>query len=107
MKVLGILLALCSACAVAQVPATCGGPDPELLACPFPQAPRVTELTSGKVTLELQIGADGSVKSSRVLSSSGHPGWVRAAQAAVSKWRYSPGSARQRAVPFDFQADGR
>ena len=106
MKLLGILLALTTSVPFAHELATCGGPDPELLTCPIPQAPRVTELRSGKVTLELSIATDGSLESSRVISSSGHAAWVGAAQAAVLKWHYSPGAVRKRSVPFDFHMGG-
>ncbi|WP_425603937.1 energy transducer TonB [Luteimonas kalidii] len=82
----------------------CAGLDPELLVCPAPEAPRITELTRGEVTLELSVAADGSVTTSRVQSASGHPAWIAAAQQAVLSWRYRPGSASStRTVPFDFK----
>jgi len=65
---------------------TCSQLDPELVHCPAPEAPRITELREGKVTLELYIDPDGSVRSSKILTSSGHPAWPDAAQAAVAKW---------------------
>ncbi|WP_425603687.1 energy transducer TonB [Stenotrophomonas capsici] len=83
---------------------SCMSSDPELVYCPAPEAPRIAELRGGTVTLELQIDPDGSVRSSTVLSSSGHSAWPSAAQSAVAKWRYSADSAsRTRKVPFDFQ----
>jgi len=78
--------------------------DPELIYCPAPEAPRITELRGGAIVLELQIDPDGSVRSSAVLSSSGHSAWPSVAQSAVAKWRYSANSdSRIRKVPFDFQ----
>ena len=95
------------------IPASLGSPtsamscallDPELVHCPAPQAPRITGLRVGAVTLELQIDPDGSVRSSKVLSASGHSAWASVAQAAVAQWRYSVASEpRTREVPFDFQ----
>lgn len=83
---------------------SCMPSDPELIYCPAPEAPRITELRGGAVTLELQIDPDGSVRSSTVLSSSGHSAWPSVTQTAVAKWRYSMDStSRTRKVPFDFQ----
>ena len=104
MSVLSILIAVASASGAPPPDSACNGPDPELIYCPLPEAPRVTELRGGKVTVELQIDPDGHVRSSKVVSSSGHTAWASAAQAAVAKWRYSAASAsRTRIVPFDFQ----
>jgi len=106
MSVLSILIALASSTGGLPSDPACKGPDPELVQCPSPEAPRVTELGSGKVVLELEIGPDGRVRSSKVVSSSGHPAWSGAAQTAVAKWRYSAAStSRTRVVPFDFQLD--
>lgn len=90
MRVLGILMAVSGASGVPPPDLRCDGPDVELIYCPLPEAPRVTELRDGKVTVALQIDPDGHVRSSRVVSSSGHAAWASAAQAAVAKWRYSP-----------------
>jgi TonB family protein len=104
MSVLGILITIASAAGASPPEPACGSLDSELIYCPLPEAPRVTELRGGKVTLELQISADGRVRSSKVVSSSGHTAWPSAAQAAVAKWRYSAAPApRTRVVPFDFQ----
>lgn len=58
---------------------SCMSSDPELIYCPAPEAPRIAELGSGAFKLELQIDPDGSVRSSKVLSSSGHSAWPSAA----------------------------
>ena len=104
MNVLWFLIAIATSSGSSMPVESCERLDPELIHCPVPEAPRVTELRGGSVTLELQIDLDGSVSSSRVISSSGHSAWSTAAQAAVAKWRYSAGSeSRTRQVPFDFQ----
>ncbi|GAA3914041.1 energy transducer TonB [Luteimonas lutimaris] len=103
MNALWIVIVLASSPAAAIGNEACSQLDPELLHCPAPEAPRITELREGTVTLELYIDPDGSVRSSKVLTSSGHPAWLGAAQAAVAKWRYVAGSdSRTREVPFDF-----
>ena len=103
MEALWIVIALTASAAVPSASKSCAQLDPELITCPTPEAPRITELREGRVILELQIDPDGSVSSSKVLSSSGHPAWTSAAQAAVAKWRYVAGlEPRTREVPFDF-----
>ena len=103
MESLWIVIALAVSSADSSVSEPCAQLDPELITCPAPEAPRITELREGYVILELQIDPDGSVGSSTVLSSSGHPAWTSAAQAAVAKWRYVAGQGpRTREVPFDF-----
>ena len=103
MNVLWIVIALAASPATAASSGTCSRLDPELVHCPAPEAPRITELREGTVTLKLYIDPDGSVHSSKVLTSCGHPAWPGAAQAAVAKWRYVAGSgSRTREVPFDF-----
>ena len=104
MEILGALIAVIAASSAAAPPDVCTQVDKELLVCPAPQAPKVTELRAGKVTLELRVALDGSVVSSIVLSSSGDTRWPAAAQEAASTWHYSPSSrSRTRVVPFDFQ----
>ncbi|WP_442682799.1 TonB family protein [Stenotrophomonas sp. JC08] len=103
MTLLWIVIALAISSPAGTGNAACSQLDPELLHCPAPEASRITELREGKVTLELYIDPDGSVRSSKVLTSSGHPAWASAAQAAVAEWRYVAGSgSRTREVPFDF-----
>ena len=104
MKLLGFLISVACTITVQASASTCKEIDPELIHCPPPEAPRVTELRSGKVTLELSISPDGRVTSSTVLSISGHSAWSDAAQAAVAQWRYPKASApRTRVVPLEFQ----
>jgi TonB family protein len=104
MEILGALIAVIAASGAPASSDLCNHLDKELLVCPAPQAPRITELRAGKVTLELRIAQDGSVISSTVVSSSGHPAWAAAAQAAAATWHYSPSSQqRTRVVPFNFQ----
>jgi len=97
-----IALAALSASSSAASPA-CDRRQPDLLVCPAPQPPRVTELASGSVTLELTIGPTGSVTAIRTVRATGHPAWVAAARTAVAQWRYKSASAvRVRSVPFSF-----
>ena len=56
---------------------------------------------SGEVVLEVLVGADGSVVSTRTLS--GDPLLAAAAAAAVRQWRYEPYRQHQR--PAQFQTD--
>ena len=107
MEALWIVLMLAAGTPAApSVSEQCARFDPELINYTAPEAPRITELREGTVVLELQIDPDGWVSSSKVLSSSGHPAWVGAAQAAVAKWRYVAGSElRTREVPFYFLFD--
>jgi len=103
MSALSIVIALAATSTAAPAAEPCFRIDPELIHCPAPEPPRITELREGQVTLEINVGPDGSVRSSKVLSSSGHPAWASAAQAAVAKWQYVAGSgSRTREVPFDF-----
>lgn len=56
---------------------------------------------SGTVRLEIQIAADGSVKSAKPLG--GHPLLIQSAEDAVRKWRFEPGSPSKQIVEFNFQ----
>ncbi|WP_095207493.1 energy transducer TonB [Luteimonas sp. JM171] len=103
MSALWIVIALAATSTAPPAAGLCSRLDPELIHCPAPEAPRITELREGHVTLEVKVDPDGSVRSSKVLSSSGHPAWASTAQAAVAKWHYVAGSgSRTREVPFDF-----
>ena len=55
----------------------------------------------GSVRLEVQIAADGTVKSVKALG--GHPLLIQSAEDAVRKWRYEPGTACKEIVEFNFQ----
>ena len=90
MSALWIVIALAATSTAPPAAGLCSRLDPELIHCPAPEAPRITELREGHVTLEVKVDPDGSVRSSKVLSSSGHPAWASAAQAAVASgitWR--------------------
>jgi len=54
----------------------------------------------GTVRLEVEIDADGAVKSTRALG--GHPLLIQSAEAAIRKWRYEPGPPTRTVVEFNF-----
>jgi len=59
---------------------------------------------AGKVKIEVVIGADGRVKTTRVVG--GHPLLVHACQDAVREWRFLPAPEETRqVVEFEFRAD--
>ncbi len=57
----------------------------------------------GTVRLEVEIGADGSVKSTKALG--GHPLLIQSAEQAIRKWRYEPGPPTKTVVEFNFHQD--
>jgi TonB family protein len=57
----------------------------------------------GTVRLEIEIGADGVVKSSKALG--GHPLLIQSAEQAVRKWRYQPGPPAKTIVEFNFHQE--
>lgn len=57
----------------------------------------------GTVRLEIEIAADGTVKSARALG--GHPLLIQSAEQAVRKWRYEPGPPTRTVVEFNFHQD--
>lgn len=57
----------------------------------------------GTVRLEIEIGADGMVKSTRALG--GHPVLIQSAEEAIKKWRYEPGTPTKTVVEFNFHQD--
>src|SRR5690242_6256002 len=57
----------------------------------------------GTVRLEIEIGSDGTVKSTKALG--GHPLLIQCSEAAVRKWRYEPGSSTKTVVEFNFHQD--
>ena len=59
---------------------------------------------AGKVKIEVVIGADGRVKTTRVVG--GHPLLVHACQDAVREWRFLPAPEETtQVVEFEFRAD--
>lgn len=65
----------------------------------YPELARRMNL-SGTVTLKVEVGADGKVKSVSVLS--GNPLLGRAASDAVREWVYVPGVDESRTVSVNF-----
>lgn len=68
--------------------------------------PKLPELArrmgvKGTVRLEIEIAADGSVKSDKPLG--GHPLLIQSAEQAVRKWRFEPGPPTKEVVEFNFQ----
>ncbi len=57
----------------------------------------------GTVRLEIEIGSDGVVKSTRALG--GHPVLIQSAEEAIKKWRYEPGPASKTIVEFNFHQE--
>ena len=90
-----------------KVTGECQSQDQELVSCPAPQAPRITELRSGQVIVELTVKPDGSVARAHVLSASGHPAWKDPVLKAVKQWRYKPAAhGSLKTVPFDMNVGG-
>lgn len=61
------------------------------LANPTPEYPEIARRMNinGVVKVELVIGADGAIKSAKVLG--GHPVLADAVQRALKNWKYAPG----------------
>ena len=98
----GICFALLSTSAFAGQSTDCPRADRELLLCPLPQAPRITELRQGTVLVQLSIAPDGQVTSARIVSATGHPAWKEAILQAVKEWRYkATGKTSTATVPFE------
>lgn len=69
-------------------------PDPE-----YPEIARRMNI-SGVVKVEILIGADGTIKSAKVLG--GHPVLADAVQRALKKWKYAPGPETTIQLDFKF-----
>ena len=65
----------------------------------YPDLARQMKLV-GTVRIEVVIGTNGMVKSTRVLG--GHPLLIQAANEAIKKWRYEPGPETTTVVEFHF-----
>ena len=105
MKSIAIVAALIAltACSKGQA-VDCKPVDPDLLACPYPKPPPVSNLTSGKVVVELTIRLDGSVSDAKILSSSGNSAWEDPILSAVLRWRYKESDhVSTKTVPFDMK----
>ena len=68
----------------------CAQLDRDLVYCPQPEAPRITELGGGNVVVEFSVNPDGSVSNARVVTSDPKHQWSSAAVKAISQWRYKP-----------------
>lgn len=79
----------------------CSQLDPNLIYCPAPQSPLVTELSEGRVVVELTVTPDGSVSNAHILSSSGNSAWQSVVLKVAAQWRYKPtGKSVVKVVPF-------
>ncbi len=73
------------------------------LSKPAPEYPEMAKRLrlSGKVKVEIVIGANGQIKDTKVIG--GHPILVDAALVALRKWKYAPASSETtQLVEFDF-----
>ena len=107
MKIFWLLLASIPVTCLAAKTTDCAKVDPSLIECPVPQAPRVTELQSAKVVVELKVQPNGSVSNARIVSLVGSPAWGQPVLQAVAHWRYKPqGRAVTKVVPFNLGLSG-
>ncbi len=65
----------------------------------YPQNAKQYQIT-GAVKLEVTVGADGSVRSTKVVA--GHPLLTGAAVEAVSRWKYEAGAENVQTVVVNF-----
>jgi TonB family protein len=88
-------IALCCASAVAQEPR-------RIKSQVQPSVPEMAQIMrlKGMVRLEIEIAADGTVRSTKPLG--GHPLLIQSAEQAVRKWRYTPGPPSKTIVEFNF-----
>ena len=77
--------------------------EPKPISHPPPAIPALAlqRGTSGVVKLEALVNRDGTISEIKVLS--GDPVLAAAAKAAVSRWRYEPGTLNGRAVSMKVQ----
>ena len=90
----------------ALAPNVYGGKDAEPRKVKTQVAPVYPELArqinvQGTVRLEVVIGSNGAVKSTKVLG--GHPLLIRAAEEAIRKWRYEAGPETTTVIEFRFK----
>lgn len=85
-------VALVGAFALAALPAFAADANRTVVSRVAPVYPELARRmhVSGVVVLKVTVSPDGSVASTA--AASGHPLLVNAAQDAVKKWRFSPGS---------------
>ena len=65
----------------------------------YPQLAREMKMT-GRVRIEVTVGADGRVTSTKVLG--GSPLLVNASLDAIQKWRFEPGETTTETFEFNF-----
>jgi len=101
MKIFWLMLAFVPVTCLAGKATDCAKVDPSLVECPVPQAPRITELQSAEVVVQLKVQPIGSVSSARIVSLVGDPAWRQPVLQAVAHWRYQPQRrAFTKVVPF-------
>jgi TonB family protein len=66
----------------------------------YPELARKLHIT-GRVRLQVEVAADGKVKS--VVVTGGNPVLADAAEKAVAKWRYAPGEEETLTVEVNFK----
>lgn len=68
-----------------------------------PVVPEIAERMGlkGVVRLEIEIAADGTVKSFKPLG--GHPILIQSAEQAIKKWKFEAGSPSKQVIEFNFQ----
>jgi len=107
MKLFWLMLAFVPFTCLAGKTVDCAKIDPSLVACPVPQAPRITELRSTTVVVQVQVQHNGSVSSARIVSLVGDSAWGQPVLQAVARWRYKPQShAVTKVVPFNLGLSG-
>ena len=82
------------------------GPEPRKIKSQVrPEMPEMARQMKlkGTVRLEVEVAADGTVKSTRPLG--GHPLLIQSADTAVRKWRFEPGPAGKTIVEFTFHQE--
>ena len=107
MKTFWLMLAFIPFTCLAGKTTDCAKVDPSLVECPVPQAPRVTELQSAKVVVQLKVQPNGSISSARIVSLIGDPAWRQPVLQAVARWQYKPQSGSvTKVVPFKLGLSG-
>ena len=107
MKIFWLMLAFIPATCLAGETTDCAKVDVSLVECPVPQAPRVTELHSAKVVVQLKVQPNGLVSSARIVSLVGDSAWRQPVLQAVAHWRYKPQSRMvTKVVPFNLGLSG-
>ena len=80
--VMGLMLFAAGVGAAQEKRKLVNGPDPS-----YPEIAKVAKL-SGVVKIEVIVGADGTIKETKVIG--GHPVLVESVKEALKKWKYAP-----------------